>query len=198
MAKAAIYARVSTRDKKNGNDEYRQNPETQLIPCREFCQRMGWEYTEYIDRMSGSREDRPALKQLIEDARLKKFDVVVFYKLDRLARSVKHLVELIDFFGSKGIDVVSIKDPIDTTTPSGKLLFHIMAAIAEFERDLIRERVMDGIGRAKREGKQIGRPKEKFNVGLAREMRRQGYSYDQIARALGVSKATIYRRLNDN
>jgi site-specific DNA recombinase len=91
--KAAIYARVSTRDKKNGNDEYRQNPETQLIPCREFCQRMGWEYVEYVDRMSGSREDRPALKQLIEDTRLKKFDVVVFYKLDRLARSVKQLVQ---------------------------------------------------------------------------------------------------------
>ena len=156
---------------------------------------MGWEYIEYIDRMSGSREDRPALKQLIEDARLKKFDVVVFYKLDRLARSVKHLVQLIDFFGSKGIDVVSIKDPIDTTTPSGKLLFHIMAAIAEFERDFIRERVIDGIERAKREGKQIGRSKEKFNVELAREMRRQGYSYEQIAKALGVSKATVYRRL---
>ncbi len=194
--KVAIYARVSTRDKKNGNDEYRQNPETQLIPCREFCQRMGWRYREYVDRISGSKEDRPALKQLVEDARLKKFDVVVFYKLDRLARSTKHLIQLIDFFGSKQIDVVSIRDPIDTTTPSGKLLFHIMAAIAEFERELIRERVRDGIERAKREGKQIGRPKKKFNVGLAMELRKMGYSYKQIANMIGVSKAVVYRRLN--
>ncbi len=196
--RAAIYARVSTRKRKerNGKMIYQQDPETQFKPCREYCQRMEWDYQEYFDRESGSKTDREQLNQLMEDARLRKFDVLVFYKLDRLARSVKQLIELFDFLGSKGIDFVSIKDPIDTTTPSGKLIFHIMAAISEFERELTRQRVIDGIDRAREDGKPIGRKPVKFNVEIAKEMKRQGYSYEQISEKLGVSKATVYLKLN--
>lgn len=196
--RAAIYARVSTRKRKERNGEmiYQQDPETQLKPCREYCQRMEWDYQEYFDRESGSKADREQLNQLMEDARLKKFDVLVFYKLDRLARSVKQLIELFDFLGSKNIDIVSIKDPIDTTTPSGKLIFHIMAAISEFERELTRQRVIDGIDRAKEEGKHIGRKPVKLNLEIAKEMKKQGFSYEQISEKLGVSKATVYLKLN--
>ncbi len=196
--RAAIYARVSTRKwkERNGKMVYQQDPETQLKPCREYCERMEWDFQEYFDRESGSKTDRKQLNQLMEDARLRKFDVLVFYKLDRLARSVKQLIDLFDFLGSKNIDIVSIKDPIDTTTPSGKLIFHIMAAISEFERELTRQRVIDGIDRAREEGKHIGRKPVKLNVEIAREMKKQGYSYEEISEKLGVSKATVYFKLN--
>ncbi len=196
--RAAIYARVSTRKRKERNGEmvYQQDPETQLKPCREYCQRMEWGYQKYFDRESGSKADREMLNQLMEDARLKKFDVLIFYKLDRLARSVKQLIELFDFLDSKNIDIVSIKDPIDTTTPSGKLIFHIMAAISEFERELTRQRVIDGIDRAREEGKNIGRKPVKLNLEIAKEMKKQGYSYEKISEKLGVSKATVYLKLN--
>src|SRR6187551_2329816 len=131
--KAAIYARVSTLD---------QEPENQLHEIRHYVQARGWPALEYADRgVSGAKDRRPALDQLLADARRRRFDVVVCWRLDRLGRNLKHLITLLDELQALGVAFVSLAEAIDATTPAGKLQLHILAAIAEFERDRIRERV---------------------------------------------------------
>lgn len=147
----AIYARVSTLD---------QKPENQIHELREYAKRRGFSvYREYVDHASGSSDTRPALNDLMVDARRGAFNIVIVWKLDRLGRSLQHLIQTIEEFNNNKVDLISITQNLDTTTASGRLVFHIFGAIAEFERELIRERIYIGLGRAKREGKHCGRPK---------------------------------------
>src|ERR1700730_15782833 len=152
----ALYARVSTLD---------QNCEVQLQDLRRFAGQRFSPYQEYIDvGVSGTQRHRPQLDVLRKDARKRRFDVVLVWKFDRFARSLKHLIESLDEFSSLGIDFVSYTEGVDTTTPSGQLLFHIVGAVAQFERDLIAERVRAGLAHARAMGKHIGRPRAKVAV----------------------------------
>src|SRR5437667_8838771 len=157
--RAAVYCRVSTTG---------QTPENQVDALRAFAGARGWAVTEFVDHgVSGSKERRPQLDALLADVRRRKFDLVLVTKLDRLARSTRHLVTLAAELEALGVDLVVLDQAIDTTTPSGRLLFHVLAAIAEFERDLIRDRVLAGIRRAKAQGRHLGRPR-KYRVDLSR------------------------------
>lgn len=148
----ALYARVSTVDRG-------QDPETQLHQLREYASRRGFGIAEeFVDRASGTRLDRERFKRLIEAARRRQFDVVLVWRYDRFARSMRELVNALAEFESLGIDFISYGEGADTTTPQGKLLFGIMASLAEFERALIAERVKAGMLRAKAQGKHTGRP----------------------------------------
>src|SRR5229473_2338331 len=148
--KAAIYARVSTVD---------QEPENQLAEVRRYVEARGWTAVEYVDRgVSGAKDRRPALDQLVTDAKRRRFDVVVCWRLDRLGRNLKHLITLLEELQVLGVAFVSLAEGIDATTPAGKLQMHILGAIAEFERERIRERVMAGLQRARSQGKRLGRP----------------------------------------
>ena len=152
MKRAAIYARVSTVDRG-------QDPETQLRQLREYADRRGFGITEeFVDRASGTRSDRERFRRLLEAARRRQFDVVLVWRYDRFARSMRELVNALSEFESLGIDFISYSEGADTTTPQGKLLFGIMASLAEFERSLIAERVKAGMQRAKAQGKHTGRP----------------------------------------
>src|SRR6188508_2809794 len=149
--KAAIYARVSTFD---------QEPENQLHELRRYVEARGWTAVEYVDRgVSGAKDRRPALDQLVRDARRRRFDVVVCWRLDRLGRNLKHLITLLEELQVLGVAFVSLAEGIDATTPAGKLQMHILGAIAEFERERIRERVLAGLRRARTQGTRLGRPR---------------------------------------
>lgn len=150
--KAAIYARNSTTEDK-------QNPETQLKPLREHCNRMGWEYQMFQEFASGAKESRPELDLMLNQIRSGNFDLVLVWRLDRLGRSLKHLLQLIEEFKNKNVKFVSLQEGFDTTTAQGELFFNIAGAFAQFERKLIQERVNAGLERAKSEGKKLGRPK---------------------------------------
>ena len=155
--KAAIYARVSTID---------QEPENQLQELRRYVAARGWTAVEYVDRgVSGAKERRPALDEMLAAARRRKVDVVVCWRLDRLGRSLKHLITLLDELQSLGVAFVSLAEGIDATTPAGKLQMHILAAISEFERSRIVERVRAGLARRAAQGKPLGRPRETISTG---------------------------------
>src|SRR5437899_8992700 len=181
--KAAIYARVSTVD---------QEPENQLQELRRYVQARGWTAAEYVDRgVSGTKDRRPALDQLLTDAKRRRFDVVVCWRLDRLGRSLKHLITLLDELQALTVAFVSLAEGIDATTPAGKLQMHILGAIAEFERERIRERVLAGLQRARREGKALGRPKGA--LPLDRLATVASLSLTDAAATLGVSRSTLKR-----
>ncbi len=147
----AIYVRVSKED---------QHPENQILELEEFAKDRDFNvYSTYIDKISGSKDSRPALNELMIDARSKKFNAVIVWKLDRLGRSLQHLIQIIQEFENLGIQFICKTQDIDTTKPSGKLIFHIFGAIAEFEREIIRERILLGLERRKKEGKLLGRPR---------------------------------------
>src|SRR3954466_10501303 len=152
MKRAAIYARVSTVDRG-------QDPETQLRQLREYAERRGFAVTEeYVDHASGSRNDRERYRAMLEAARKRRFDVLLVWRYDRFARSMRELVNALAEFEGLGIDFVSYNEGADTTTPQGRLLFGIMASLAEFERSLVAERVKAGMQRAEAQGKHTGRP----------------------------------------
>ena len=150
--KVALYIRNST-------TEERQNPETQVKPLRERCIRENWEYQIFQEFASGSKESRPELDRMMFRIRNKEFDAVMVWRLDRLGRSVKHLLQLIEEFKNKKVKFISLTEGFDTTTPQGELFFHIAGAFAQFERKLIQERINAGLNRARAEGKKLGRPK---------------------------------------
>ncbi len=157
---AALYARVSTLD---------QNCEVQLEDLRRHAGKRFASYCEYTDAgVSGTQRHRPQLDALMRDARRRLFDVVLVWKFDRFARSLKHLIESLDEFSALGIDFISYTEGVDTTTPSGQLLFHIVGAVAQFERDLIAERVRAGMAHAKSLGKHIGPPRQGGRGGRTR------------------------------
>ena len=143
--RVAIYARVSTLNN--------QDPEMQLREVREYCERRGLVVTEeYVDRISGSKESRPHLNRLMADAQRRRFDIVVVWKLDRWGRSLKHLVNSLAQLESLGVAFISLRDNLDLTTPSGRLMFHVIGAMAQFERSLIQERVRAGLRNARAKG----------------------------------------------
>jgi DNA invertase Pin-like site-specific DNA recombinase len=184
MKRAAIYARVSTN---NG-----QNPEMQLEEVRQYCARREMTIVrEYVDKgISGAKEHRSALDQLITDCRRRTVDCVVVYRYDRFARSLRQLVNALEEFRALGIDFVSLHERVDTSTPNGRLVFGIFASIAEFERELIRDRVRSGIALAKSRGKLLGRPRGAVDRARITMLRKEGRSWAEICDALGISKGT--------
>jgi DNA invertase Pin-like site-specific DNA recombinase len=187
MTRAALYARVSTSD---------QTCENQLLELRRFAAARGWEPVEYLDSgVSGAKERRPQLDALMAACRSRKVDAVIATKLDRLARSVSHLVVMGREFQDLGVDLVVLDQAIDSTTASGRLLFHVLASIAEFERDLIRDRVMAGLKRAKSQGVRLGRPRRLIDARAARLELATGKSVRQVAKTIGVGASTLSARL---
>jgi DNA invertase Pin-like site-specific DNA recombinase len=191
MSKVALYARVSTRN--NGQD-----PETQLLALREYAKARRLEvFAEYVDvGISGSKASRPALNKLMADARKRRFDTVLVARFDRFARSTRHLVLALEEFNALGVDFISLSESIDTSTPMGKMVYTVIAAVAELERSLIRERVVMGLQRAKAQGKRLGRPRGSAqDVNKVRKLKGEGLSVRQIAEALQTSKSTVARLL---
>jgi DNA invertase Pin-like site-specific DNA recombinase len=184
----AIYARVSTRE---------QSCEMQLRDLRTYCAARGFEPArEYIDvGQSGTKESRPELSKLMEDARKRRFDAIVVWRFDRFARSTKHLLLALEEFRSLGIQFISYQENIDTSSPLGQALFTIVSAVAQLERDLIRERVSAGIRNARANGKKLGRPKCAVERERILELKAQGQSLRQIATKLGVGYGTVRARL---
>jgi DNA invertase Pin-like site-specific DNA recombinase len=187
--RTALYARVSTL---NGQD-----PEMQLRELREYAARRGWEIAdEYTDHgVSGSRDSRPALNRLMTDAQQRRFDAIVVWKVDRFGRSLRHLVNALAELGALGVAFVSLRDNLDLSTPSGRLMFAVIGAMAEFERSLIQERVKAGLGNARAKGKQLGRPQRIVNRESILQMKAEGLSLRQIAERLGLGYGTVRARL---
>jgi DNA invertase Pin-like site-specific DNA recombinase len=169
-----------------------QEPENQLQELRRYVQARGWTAAEYVDRgVSGAKDRRPALDQLVADARRRRFDVVVCWRLDRLGRNLKHLITLLDDLQVLGVGFVSLNEGIDATTAAGRLQMAVLAAIAAFERDRIVERVRAGLARRAAQGKPLGRPRQTIDPdGLART---SALSTRQAAALLGVSHAAVHR-----
>jgi DNA invertase Pin-like site-specific DNA recombinase len=200
MKRAAIYVRVSTTNRARRGEvlAFEQNPEVQECPLRQTAGQRGWTvYKTYSDRMSGAKEDRPGLNALMADAHRGLFDVVLVWRFDRFARSVKQLVLALEEFRSLNIDFVSHQEALDTSTPMGKAMFTVIAAMAELERNVIRERVLSGLEYARnhgtKSGQTIGRPKAVFNRARVETLRSEGQSWRQIARTLGVGLGTVRR-----
>jgi len=186
--RVGIYARVSTSD---------QTPENQLAVLRAFAEARGWTPTEFIDHgVSGAKASRPALDALLAAARKRCLDVVLATKLDRVARSTRHLVGLAAELEALGVDLVVTDKMVNTTTPACRLLFHVLAPIAAFERDLIRERVVAGIRRARAQGRHIGRPRKyRVDPQAALVLLAGGTSLRGTARRLGVHPSAVRRAL---
>lgn len=187
ITSVALYARVSTVNN--------QDPGMQLSELRDYAKRRGWRVVEeYLDRgVSGSKESRPGLNRLMSDARRKKFDAILVWKIDRFGRSLKHLVNALADLAVLGVSFISLRDNLDLSTPSGRLMFQIIGAMAEFERALIQERVRAGIRNAKAKGIRVGRPRVIVDALQIAELRAQGRSWGQIRSAIGVSKGTAQR-----
>jgi len=184
--KVAIYARVST-------DE--QNIETQLDFLRTTADRLGHEiYKEYIDiAESGKKESRPAFDEMLQEMRRYRFHTIMVYKLDRIGRSLPHLINLFEEFNKKGVHFISATQNIDSTTPEGKMFLRMLMILSEYERELTVDRVKAGMKRAKKDGKQIGRPKTGIKGKEVFELREKGLSIRKIAKKLKCNYGTIYR-----
>ncbi len=189
--RVAIYARVSTTDKG-------QDVELQLRELRAFTQTRGWGiHQEYLDEgVSGSRFHRPALDRLLTACRRRQVDIVLVWRLDRLGRSLKHLIMTLDEFQSLGVAFVSLHEQLDCTTATGQLLLHLLGAFAEFERAIIRERVKAGLSNARIKGKRLGRPSLGIDHAHVKSLRTTGHSIRKIARALHVSPASVHKTLS--
>lgn len=187
---AAIYARVSTANNS-------QDPTVQTRGLREYCQRRGWKVAgEYVDvGISGAREKRPELDRLMASAHRRRFDAVVVWRFDRFARSVSHLLRALETFKALGIEFVSLCEQMDTSTPTGKMVFTVLGAVAELERSLIAERVRAGLRNARAKGKRLGRPPAQFNAGRVMALRRSVASWAKIAARLGIGRATAQRAM---
>lgn len=187
MKRAVLYLRVSTVD---------QHPETQLHDLRQMAQQRGYLITkEYTDKISGTKAKRPGLDELLRDARQSRFDVVLVWACDRIARSTRHFLEVLDELSHLKIEFVSFREQIDTGGPLGRAIVVIIGAIAELERNLIIERVRAGMRRARLEGRRIGRAPLDIDRRQVLRDRQRGQSLSQIARAHNISKATVVRVL---
>ena len=182
--RCALYCRVSTRDQTVAN---------QLIPLREYAKSRGWTIVEeYCDAgVSGAKDHRPALSRLMAAAHQRKVDRVLVARLDRLGRSVKHLLVTMETFRVLGIRFCSLAESMDTSSPVGKMALTFIAAVAEFERELVRERIFAGLHRARTEGKVLGRPRRAVDNSQVLLLRQQGLSLRQIGRTLGISKDAV-------
>jgi DNA invertase Pin-like site-specific DNA recombinase len=189
VKRAGLYMRVSSLD---------QHPETQLLDLQQMAAQRGFEIVqEYTDRLSGAKARRPGLDAMMADARRGKFDVVLVWASDRIARSVKHFLEVLDELSRLNIEYVSFREQIDTGGPLGRAIIVIVSAVAELERNLIIERVRAGMRRARLEGRQIGRPALALDREAILEDRRHGQSLGQIARDRGISRATVHRVVHE-
>src|SRR5512139_907920 len=191
--KAAIYGRVSTIGKG-------QDVDLQLRDLRNYAQARGWKvFREYIDNgVSGRKDKRPALDQLMNDARKKRFDAILVWRFDRFARSTKHLVTSLDEFNHLGIDFISFMENIDTSSPMGKAMFTITSAIAELEADLIRERVVAGIANARAKGKRLGRPSPDVDQEEVQRLRDGGLTIRAIADKLNLKRSFVHKTLSNH
>ena len=191
MKRAALYIRVSTLD---------QHPETQLNELRGFARQRGFEIVdEYTDHgISGTKARRPALDRLLSDAHRHRFDVVLVWSCDRLARSTKHFLQVLDELNDLGIQFLSQREAIDTDGPLGRAIVVIVSAVAELERSLIVERVRAGMRRAKLDGRRIGRAPLDVDRGAIVSDRRTGLSLTLVAKKHGVSRATVCRLVNES
>ena len=190
MKRAALYLRVSTVD---------QHPETQVHDLRQMAAQRGFEIVaEYTDRISGVKARRPGLDELMHDARRGRFDVVLVWASDRIARSVKHFLDVLDELNRLNVEFVSFREQIDTGGPLGRAIVVIIGAIAELERNLIVERVKAGMRRARLEGRQIGRQPLALDREAIFQDRQRGMSLGQLARSYGASRATIHRVLREH
>lgn len=188
MKRAALYLRVSTLD---------QHPETQLHDLRAMAAQRGFEIVEeYTDRMSGARARRPGLDQMMSDARHGRFDVVLVWAFDRLARSVRHFLEVLDELSHLQVEFISFREQVDTGGPLGRAMIIIVGAIAELERSLIVERVRAGMRRAKLDGQRIGRPRLNVDRDALLRDRARGQSLTQLAKAYNISRASVVRVLH--
>lgn len=184
----ALYARVSTND---------QKADLQLDALRQYGQARGLEvHREYVDHESGAKESRPALNEMLADARRGRFDAVAVWKIDRLGRSVAHLLTVLSELQALEVAFVSLQEAIDTGTPAGRMVFTFLGAVAEFERAIIAERVKAGMRAAKARGRHCGRPRASVDVQLASKLRSEGRSLAQVAASVGTSQATLSRLLN--
>ncbi len=188
MLRVGIYGRISTLDKG-------QDVELQLGPLREYASARGWiVHREYVDRgISGAKAQRPALDDLLQAARRRELDVILVWKLDRFARSLRHLILTLGELEALGVAFVSLTESIDFTTPTGRLLVHILGALGEFERDLIRERVKAGVARARARGRRLGRPQKIFRRDKVQQLRDLGMSFREIGKQLGISAALAFK-----
>jgi DNA invertase Pin-like site-specific DNA recombinase len=188
--RVAIYARVSTSN--NGQD-----PTMQTRELREYCERRGWTVAgEYVDvGISGTKERRPELDRLMADAHRRRMDVVAVWKFDRMARSVSHLLRVLETFKALGIEFVSLSEQIDTSTPMGKMVFTILGSVAEMERSMIVERVRAGLRNARAKGKTLGRPRAVVDAARIACLRTQGRTVREIADELGYSRSLVHKTL---
>lgn len=186
--RVAIYARVSTSNKE-------QKPETQLFALREYCSARNLTiYKEYVDEgFSGSKDSRPELNQMMDDARKRKFDMICVWKFDRFARSTKHLLSALEEFKNLGVDFISYSENLDTSSPLGKAVFTIVAAIGELERSLIVERIKSGLEAARKRGKKLGRPGKVFDSWHFQELISNGLTINAAAKKLDIPTTTAYR-----
>ncbi len=187
--RAAIYVRVSTNQ---------QETEMQKAELKEYCDNRGWSHTLYPDEgKSGARIDRPELNRMLADMRKRKIDVIVIWAFDRLARSLKQLLNIAEECQSMGVDLVSLKQNVDTTLPAGRLTFQILGAVAEFEREMLRERVRAGMAQAKRAGKKVGRPARRqflsADIERMRALRGSGTSVRKLAADFQTTQWTVAR-----
>ena len=186
---AALYLRVSTLD---------QHPETQLHDLRQMAAQRGLEIAGvYEDRITGARASRPGLDRLMSDARQGKFQVLVVWSCDRLARSVRHFLETLDELNRLGVEFLSFREQLDTGGPLGRAVVIIVGAIAELERSLIVERVRAGLRRAKLEGRRLGRPPVQVNREALWEDRQRGRSITELAQAYHISRSSVCKLLKE-
>jgi putative DNA-invertase from lambdoid prophage Rac len=185
--KAAAYLRCSTSE---------QNTDVQRNEILAQARARGWDLLFYEDKATGTTTKRVSLQQLLHDARQGKISVIIVWKLDRFARSLKDLVCMLQELADLGVTFVSLRDNLDFSTSSGRLMFHIIGAFSEFEASLIKERVKAGIANAKSKGTVLGRPRQ-INTAEAARLRGQGYSMRQIGKRLGVSKSAVHKTLSD-
>jgi DNA invertase Pin-like site-specific DNA recombinase len=190
LVRAAIYARVSTAN--NGQD-----PSMQTRELREYCDRRGWKIVgQYVDEgISGATDSRPELNRLMADAHRRRFDAVVVWRFDRFARSVSHLLRALETFRSLGIEFVSFSEQMDTSTPTGKMVFTVLGAVAELERSLIAERVKAGLRNARAKGKRLGRPRVAVDAARISALRAHGRSWREITTEMAISKGSAQRAL---
>jgi DNA invertase Pin-like site-specific DNA recombinase len=169
----------------------------QVRELREYCERRGWEITgEYVDAgISGAKDSRPELNRMIADAHRRRFDAIVVWKFDRFARSVSHLLRALETFNALGVAFVSLSEQMDTSTPTGKMVFTVLGAVAELERSLIAERVRAGLRNARAKGKRLGRPPVNLDAPQVVRLRAEGRTVREIAAALGVSRSLVHKTL---
>jgi DNA invertase Pin-like site-specific DNA recombinase len=190
MKRVIIYARVSTKE---------QNVDMQLIDLKQYAEARRLNIVrEYIDYASGSKSDRVSYKKLFDDVRKRKTDSVLVWKFDRFARSTKELINALEEFNNLGVDFISYKENIDTSTPAGKIFFTMISAFAEFERDIIRGRVKAGMEKAKLRGARIGRPQiPPFIKQKVIMLKERGLTYKEIIKQVKISKSAYYEIIKE-